>query len=213
MQLYTYWRSSSSYRVRIALNLKGLDWQPVPVHLVRDGGEQHRPEYLAVNPQALVPALEDGQISVTESLSIMEYLEDVYPRPPLLPPDPSGRARVRSLALLIACQIQPLNNIRVLRYLETPAGLGESTRGEWYRHWVSEGFRALESRLAAEPGTGRYCHGDTPGLADCCLVPQVYNARRFGCNLEPYPEIRRIDAACGELDAFRRAAPENQPDA
>ena len=213
MRLYTYWRSSSAYRVRIALNLKGLDWESVPVHLVRDGGEQHRPGYRAVNPQGLVPALEDGELTLTESLAIIEYLEETRPEPALLPADPAGRARVRSLALLVACSIQPLNNLGVLQYLGAAAGLDQEGRDQWYRHWVSAGFDALETRLAREPATGRFCHGDTPGLADCCLVPQVYNARRYGCDLGPYPTIARIDAECAKLEAFSAAAPEQQPDA
>jgi maleylacetoacetate isomerase len=213
MRLYTYWRSSSAYRVRIALNLKGLDWESVPVHLVRDGGEQHRPEYRAVNPHGLVPALEDGELTLTESLAIIEYLEETRPEPALLPGDAAGRARVRSLALLLACGIQPLNNLGVLRYLGEAAGLDQDGRDRWYRHWVSVGFDALEARLAREPATGRFCHGDTPGLADCCLVPQVYNARRYGCDLGPYPTIARIDAECAKLEAFSAAAPEQQPDA
>lgn len=213
MRLYTYWRSSSAYRVRIALNLKGLDWESVPVHLVRDGGEQHRPEYRAVNPHGQVPALEDGELTLTESLAIIEYLEETRPEPALLPGDAAGRARVRSLALLVACGIQPLNNLGVLQYLGEAAGLDQAWRDRWYRHWVCVGFDALEARLARDPATGRFCHGDTPGLADCCLVPQVYNARRYGCELEPYPTLVRIDAECAQLEAFRAAAPEQQPDA
>lgn len=213
MRLFTYWRSSSAYRVRIALNLKGLPWESAPVHLVRGGGEQHRPEYRALNPQALVPVLEDGELILSESLAIMEYLEETHPKPPLLPPDAAGRARVRSLSLLVACGIQPLNNLKVLRYLEEQAGVGQPAREEWYRYWITQGFAALEARLASEPATGRFCHGDEPGMADCCLVPQVFNGRRFGCDLEPFPTILRIDAACGELEAFRDALPERQPDA
>ena len=213
MRLYTYWRSSSAYRVRIALNLKGLDWEPVPVHLVRGGGEQHAPAYRAVNPHGLVPVLEDGERRISESLAIIEYLEETRPEPPLLPADADGRGRVRALALSIACGIQPVNNLRVLKYLEEPLGLEPGQRDAWYRHWVEEGFGALEARLSSEPETGRFCHGDTPGLADCCLVPQVYNARRYGCDLEAFPTLLRIDAACAELEAFRAAAPERQPDA
>jgi len=213
MRLYTYWRSSSAYRVRIALNLKGLDWEAVPVHLVRGGGEQNAPEYRALNPQGLVPVLEDGALAISESLAIIEYLEETRPEPALLPSDAAGRARVRSLALSIACGIQPVNNLRVLKYLEETLGLAAERRDAWYRHWITEGFHALETRLAGEPGTGRFCHGDRPGLADCCLVPQVYNARRYGCEMEAFPTLLRIDAACGELDAFRAAAPDRQPDA
>ena len=213
MKLYGYWRSTAAWRVRIALNLKGIDWESVPVHLVRDGGEQRRPEYLRLNPQGLVPALEcDGKL-LTQSLTIIEYLEETHPAPPLLPGDPAGRARVRSLAQLIACEIHPLNNLRVLQYLEHRLRLDEAQRTGWYQHWVCEGLRALEMRLAAEPETGRYCHGEAPGLADCCLVPQLYNARRFGCELESFSTLLAVEAACMELEAFRRAAADAQPDA
>jgi maleylacetoacetate isomerase/maleylpyruvate isomerase len=213
MRLYTYWRSSAAWRVRIALNLKGLDWQSLPVHLSRDGGEQRQPGYLALNPQGFVPALEADGLLLTQSLAIIEYLEETRPEPPLLPGKAAARARVRSLALLVACDVHPLNNLRVLQYLARHAGFDETKQADWYRHWVIEGLRALEARLASEPETGRYCHGDTPGLADCFLVPQLYNARRFGCDLEPYPTVVRIDAACGELPVFRAAAAEAQPDA
>jgi len=213
MRLYTYWRSSSAYRVRIARNLKGLDWEPAAVHLVRDGGEQNAPAYREVNPHGLVPVLEDGSLRIRESLAILEYLEETRPEPPLLPADAAGRARVRSLALAIAFGILPVNNPRVLKYLETPLGLEPERRDAWYRHWITEGFAALETRLAADPETGRFCHRDAPGLADCCLVPQVYNARRYGCDLDAFPTIVRIDAACAGLEAFRSAAPERQADA
>ena len=213
MKLYSYWRSSAAWRVRIALNLKGMEWETSPVHLVRDGGEQRKPDYLSVNPQGLVPVLQDGDISLTQSLAIIEYLEERQPEPPLLPADAAGRARVRSLAQLVACDIHPLNNLRVLQYLTGQGGFDEAARDRWYRHWIACGFEALEQRLVEEPGTGRFCHGDRPGLADCCLVPQVYNARRFDCDLQPFPSILRIDAACSELEAFAAAAPERQPDA
>jgi maleylacetoacetate isomerase len=213
MRLYTYWRSSAAWRVRIALNLKGLDWHPLLVHLTRDGGEQRQPGYLALNPQGFVPALEADGLRLTQSMAIIEYLEETRPEPLLLPGEAAARARVRSLAQLVACDVHPLNNLRVLQYLARNAGFDETKQAEWYRHWVIEGLRALEARLASEPETGRYCHGDTPGLADCFLVPQLYNARRYGCDLEPYPTIIRIDAACNDLEAFRSAAAEAQPDA
>jgi maleylacetoacetate isomerase len=213
LRLHGYWRSSAAWRVRIALNLKGLAWESVAVHLVRDGGEQRRPAFLALNPQGLVPALEiDGRV-LTQSLAIIEYLEETHPAPPLLPPDPAARARVRSLAQLVAGDVHPLNNLRVLQFLRDRMGVDDARRDEWYRHWVAEGLRALEARLAREPDTGQFCHGDAPGLADCCLVPQLYNARRYRCELESYPTVLRVEAACGELDAFRAAAADAQPDA
>lgn len=213
VRLYGYWRSTAAWRVRLALNLKGLEWEYRAVHLVRDGGEQRQPEFLALNPQGLVPALAiDGQL-LTQSLAIIEYLDETRPEPPLLPPDAAGRARVRSLAQLVAADLHPLNNLRVLQYLGDPLQVGEEGRNAWYRHWVEVGLAALETRLAGEAATGRFCHGDTPGLADCCLVPQLYNARRYDCPLDPYPTLVRIESACLELDAFRAATPDRQPDA
>jgi maleylacetoacetate isomerase len=212
-RLYSYWRSTAAWRVRIALNLKGVAWESAPVHLLREGGEQRAPAFLALNPQGLVPALEiDGHV-LTQSLAMIEYLDETRPQPPLLPSDPPGRARVRSLAQLVSADIHPLNNLRVLQQLRDRFGLDEAQRDAWYRHWVGEGLGALEARLAREPGTGRFCHGDTPGLADCCLVPQLYNARRYGCPLGEFPTILAIEAACLELDAFKAAAPDAQPDA
>lgn len=213
MKLYGYWRSTAAWRVRIALNLKGLAWQAVPVHLLRGGGEQRTPAYLEINPQGLVPALQVDGLLLTQSLAIIEYLEETHPAPPLLPPDPAGRARVRSLAQLVACDIHPLNNLRVLQFLRDQCGLDDARRDAWYRHWVTVGLRALETRLAGDGGSGRFCHGDTPGLADCCLVPQLYNARRYECELEAFPAVLRIEAACMELDAFRAADAAAQPDA
>ncbi len=211
--LYGYWRSTAAWRVRIALNLKGVAWSGRPVHLLRDGGEQRRPEYLRLNPQGLVPALAiDGQLLV-QSLAIIEYLEETRPQPALLPADAAGRARVRGLAQLVAADLHPLNNLRVLQYLGAEMGAGEAQREAWYRHWVRVGLDALETRLARDPATGRFCHGDAPGLADCCLVPQLYNARRYDCPLDACPTLLRIEAACNELDAFQAAVPERQPDA
>lgn len=213
LQLHTYFRSSAAYRVRIALNLKGLDYAAIPVHLLRSGGEQHRAEFAELNPARLVPVLTDGTVTVTQSLAIIEYLEDTRPAPPLLPHDVGGRARVRALALAIACDIHPLNNLRVQRYLSSEFGLDDAQRDVWSRHWIATGFEALERLLARSADTGRYCHGDAPSLADCCLVPQVANAHRVHCPLDPYPTIRRIDEACRQLPAFQRAAPAAQPDA
>ena len=213
MKLYTFFRSSAAYRVRIALNLKGLAYEAVPVHLSRGGGEQLAPAYRKLNPQSLVPVLQDGERVLTQSLAIMEYLEEVYPLPPLLPKSPAARARVRSLSLAIACEIHPLNNTRVLNYLSGPLGVNDDAKRTWYHHWIALGLGALEARLAGDRETGSYCHGDAPGLADCCLVPQLANARRFKCDVAPYPTLQRIEKNCQALDAFQRAAPDQQPDA
>lgn len=213
MKLYTYFRSSAAYRVRIALGLKGLDYEAVPVHLVRDGGEHRRPEYLDLNPAGLVPALEDAGQVLTQSLAIIEYLDETHPQARLLPEGALDRARVRELAHMIACDIHPVNNLRVLQYLGHVLGATEAQRNAWYRHWVGLGLAAVETRLARDPRTGPFCHGDRPGLADCCLVPQVFNARRFDCDLSAMPTVCDIVARCEELEAFRRAAPMAQPDA
>jgi len=210
--LYSYWRSSSSYRVRIALNLKGIDYKQVPVHLVRNGGEQNQPAYREINPLGLVPALvHDGQV-VVQSLAICEYLEEAFPASPLLPADIRGRARVRSIVQSIASEIQPMNNLGVMQYLKKEMGQSEDVIRKWYVYWVNRGFSAIESWLGSQD-TGRFCHGDEPGLADCFLVPQVYNAERFSCDLESYPRIMTITSLCRKLPGFRAAAPENQPDA
>jgi len=210
--LYGYWRSSSSYRVRIALNLKGLEYEQQPVQLVRDGGEQNLPAYREINPLGLVPALLHRGRVVVQSLAICEYLEDLFPAPALLPEDASGRARVRGLAQSIASEIQPLNNLGVVQYLKGEMSQPAEAINAWMSHWVARGFSAVETWLD-NSATGRFCHGDQPGLADCFLVPQVYNAERFSCDLEPYPNIRRISTLCRELPAFSSAAPESQPDA
>ena len=212
MKLYNYFRSSAAYRVRIALGLKGLSYDYLSVHLAK--GEQYLPEFTAISPQSLVPVLEeDSGLRLYQSLAIMEYLDETHPTPPLLPADPAARNRVRSLALIIACEIHPLNNTRVLNYLTGRLGVSEEQKLEWYHHWVKTGFAALEKRLADEPATGRFCHGDAPGFADCVLVPQVANARRFKVDLCAFPTIVRINDACVELEAFKQAAPERQPDA
>jgi maleylacetoacetate isomerase len=212
MKLFDYFRSSAAYRVRIALNLKGATAQREFVHLRH--GRQRSADYLALNPQGLVPALvTDGGEVLTQSLAIVEWIDETHPQPPLLPRDPDGRARARSIAQSIACDIHPLNNLRVLNYLTGTLGVSEAQRDGWYRYWIDLGFEALERRLATERATGRYCHGDAPTLADICLVPQVANARRFHVDLAPYPTIVRIDAACNELPPFADAAPMKQPDA
>lgn len=211
--LYTYWRSSAAYRVRIAFNIKGVEYDSRSVHLVRDGGEQHSPAYRQINPQGLVPALVHEDRIYSQSLAIIEYLEERYPEPSLLPRDPGDRARVRGLAQMVACDIHPLNNSRVQKYLVAELGLGDEQKLAWYRHWITLGFEAIEARLDQDGYTGRFCHGDTVGLADLCLVPQIYNAERFGCDVSVFPTITRINAACLELDAFLRATPESQPDA
>ncbi|MBA2690326.1 MAG: maleylacetoacetate isomerase [Burkholderiales bacterium] len=211
MKLYGYFRSSAAYRLRIALNLKGLNHQQVPVSLLK--GEQLADSYKAINPQGLVPALEDGSSLFTQSLAICEYLEETHPAPSLLPASPNERARVRALALVVACEIHPLNNLRILKYLKNSLQLSEEQRNAWYRHWVAQGFTALETMLAESPMTGRYCHRDSAGLADAFLVPQVANAVRYDCPLDAYPTIRRINEECLKLPAFAQAQPHLQPDA
>ena len=211
MKLYSYFRSSAAYRVRIALALKGLSYDTIPVHLAK--GTQYAAEYTAINPQNLVPVLDDEGHLLYQSLAIMQYLDETHPNPPLLPKDPFERNRVRSLALIIACEIHPLNNTRVLNYLTGKLAVSEERKLEWYQHWIHTGFTALEARLSGDKATGKYCHGGTPGFADCVLVPQVANARRFECDLSAFPTIVRIDQECRKLEAFQKAAPENQPDA
>lgn len=212
MKVYGYFRSSASYRLRIALNLKGLAPEQAFVHLRRE--EQRAPDYLALNPEGLVPALvtDDGQV-LTQSLAIIEWLDERFPLPRLLPEDADGRARVRAIALAIACDIHPIDNLRVLAYLRDRLGLDQAARDAWYAHWVAEGLTALEARLARDPATGRFCHGDAPTLADICLVPQLANAARMGCPLDAYPTLTRIAAAADTLAAFADAAPGRQPDA
>ncbi len=213
LKLYSYWRSSAAYRVRIALNLKGLEHEIVPVNLARDGGEQHSDAFRAVNPQELIPVLGHGHRLIRQSMAIMEYLDETWPTNPLLPATARDRARVRALAQIVACDIHPLNNLRVLQYLERECNMPQPERDAWVQHWIRLGLESLEALLADHPATGQYCEGEVPGLADCCLIPQVYNARRFGVDLTPYPSVQRIDAACRELPEFEAAKPENQIDA
>jgi maleylacetoacetate isomerase len=212
VKLYTFFRGSSPFRLRIALNLKGLPYDAVPVHLGKN--EHQRPEFGAVNPQQLLPALEldDGQV-LTQSLAIMEYLEEKYPKPPLLPKDPYGRARVRALSLLVACEIHPLNNKRTLDYLRSGVGRSEEQVADWYRHWIDDGLAKLEAAMTRGAGTGRFSHGDTPSMADCCLVPQVFNARRYNNDTSKFPTVMRVFGECMQLEAFERAQPSKQPDA
>ncbi|HEX6691909.1 MAG TPA: maleylacetoacetate isomerase [Burkholderiales bacterium] len=211
MRLYTYFRSSASFRVRIALNLKGLAYEPSFVHLPK--GEHRAAPYSKVNPQALTPTLQldDGE-QLAQSLAIIEYLDEVQPEPPLLPKDAKGRARVRSLSLLIACEIHPLNNLRTLQHLKRALGQNEDQVNAWYRHWVGDGLARFEADVARGM-SGRFCHGDAPTMADCCLVPQIFNAQRYQCDLAPYPVTMRIFDACMKLEAFDRAQPSKQPDA
>lgn len=213
LRLYSYWRSSASYRVRIGLNLKGLPYETVPVHLVRDGGQQHTADYREINPQQLVPTLCHGQRRIWQSLAILEYLDEIWPDPPLLPATARDRQRARALALMVACDIHPLNNLRVLQYFDREWHVPQPERETWIRHWIEDGFRVIEGQLHGHPSSGEFCDGDRPGLADCCLIPQVYNARRYGIDMEAFPAISRIEAACLALPEFDAARPENQPDA
>jgi len=212
MKLYGYFRSSAAFRVRIALNLKGLDYEQASIHLRKK--EQIRPDYLALQPQGLVPVLDDeGEIFI-QSLAIIEYLDETHPDPPLLPGHPADRARVRAIAQAIACDIHPIDNLRVLRYLIDPLGHDEKAVEIWFNHWIKLGFDGIERILAGDGQAGAFCHGDAPGLADICLVPQVFNARRYpSFDMDPYPTIRRIFDNCMRVEAFERARPEKQPDA
>jgi len=212
MKLYDYFRSSAAYRVRIALNFKGVTPERAFVHLRRNA--QREDDYLALNPHGLVPALvtDDGAV-LAQSLAIVEYLEETHPSPPLLPADPAARARVRAIALAIACDIHPLDNLRVLRYLLHTVGVTEEQKDAWYKYWIDVGLEALEIQLSRDDATGRFCHGDAPTLADVCLVPQLANARRVAMDLSPYPTLTRIETACRALPAFAAAEPSRQPDA
>jgi maleylacetoacetate isomerase len=212
MQLYNYFRSSASYRVRIALALKGLDYDYIAVHLQRN--EQFAESYAALSPARLVPLLKDDEHLITQSLAIVEYLDETHPQPPLLPGDAAQRARIRALALDIACEIHPLNNLRVLRYLVHDLKVSEDDKNRWYRHWVETGLQVVEQRLAAAgSGTGRFCHGDTPTLADVVLVPQIHNAQRFDCRLDHVPTVMRVFDECMKLDAFAKTQASACPDA
>ncbi len=210
--LYTYWRSSAAFRARIALNVKGVAYTPQFVHLLREGGEQHTPAYRAVNPQGRVPTLVHNGNVIVQSMAILEYLEEVFPEPPLLPRDAAGRARVRSIAQIIVSDVQPLQNTSVTQYLHDVLRLDAAARTAWLKEWITRGMSAVEKLLAESPATGRFCHGDTPTLADCCVFPQVYSARRFGVDPAQFATISRIAAACDQVPAFTAALPEAQPD-
>ena len=211
VKLYSYWRSSAAYRVRIALNLKGIDYEIAPVHL--PGDEQHSEEFRAVNPQQLVPVLVDRSRVIRQSMAIIEYLDETVAEPPLLPADALGRARVRALSLDIACEIHPLDNLRVLRYLQSALKVSDNDKNRWYRHWVETGLEVVERQLAGHPQTGRFCHGDTPGMADCVLVPQIFNAQRMDCRLDHVPTVMRVFEACMAETAFASTQPSACPDA
>jgi maleylpyruvate isomerase len=213
VKLYSYFRSSASYRVRIALNLKGLPYEYAAVHLLRDGGEQLKPEYRKIGPDGIVPSLVDGDVVLQQSLAIIEYLEETHPHPPLLPSLPADRAYVRAIALQIACEIHPLDNLRVLKYLKHELGVSDAAKDAWYKHWIDNGFGVLEARLASDARTGKFVFGDTPTLADLALVPQVFNALRFNVDMQPYPTIQRLYDEAMRHDAFVRATPGQQPDA
>jgi maleylpyruvate isomerase len=213
LDLHNYFRSSSSYRVRIALNLKGLACNYLPVHLNRNGGEQFTPVFMALSPDAVVPVLVAGEDTLTQSLAIIEWLEETQPGAALLPSLPAQRAFVRALSQTIACEIHPLNNLRVLKYLTGVLKLDEAQKLDWVRHWTGQGMAAVEAMLAQRKDRGAFCHGAQPGLADCCLVPQAFNAERFGIDVSAYPTISRIVAACQQLPAFRDAHPSRQVDA
>jgi maleylpyruvate isomerase len=210
--LHNYFRSSAAYRVRIALNLKGLDYRYESVHLKRNGGEQYAAGFKALNPHALVPVLVEPGVQLSQSLAIMEYLDEKYPQVPLLPATPEARAHVRALALAVACDIHPLNNLRVLKYLKGTMHVSDEAKNAWIQHWIELGLQALETELAASPQRGTFCFGDTPTMADCCLVPQLFNAQRFNVDMAPYPTLMAIDRACQALPAFADAHPDRQPD-
>lgn len=213
MKLYTYFRSSAAFRVRIALNLKGVSYEAIPKHLTRNGGEHRQSQYLAANPQGLIPALEDGGVVLAQSLAIIEYLEEKYPQPPLLPRDPIERAQVRGMALGIACEVHPLQNLRVTNYLSKEMGQSDAALSQWRQRWLGAGFEVLEQLVKRHSGDGKHCFGSSVTLADVVLVPQLGSAKRFQVSLEPYPTLRAIGAHLETLPAFAKAAPQAQPDA
>jgi maleylacetoacetate isomerase len=211
MKLYGYWRSTAAYRVRIALAIKAIEFDNISVHLVKDGGEQFKDDYVALNPAKLVPTLVDGEVVLSQSMAIMEYLEEKFDHSPLLPTNVTQRAQVRSMAQDIGCDIHPLNNLRILKYLKGELNVTDEAKSAWYAHWIQTGFAALEAKL--KNTAGKYCFGDEVTMADLCLIPQLYNAHRFAISLADFPIIRRVERSCNEHPAFITAAPENQPDA
>jgi len=213
MKLYSYWRSSASYRVRIALNLKMLDYEVIPVHTLKDGGEQFQQDYQSKNPQGVIPTLEDGDVTIGQSLAIIDYLDGKYPAPPLYPQDRQERAFAQQFALAVACDIHPLNNLRVLKYIKNDFNLDDDMKHAWYRHWITSGFTALEKLLGNRNWTGPYCMDEQMTIADLCLIPQLYNAHRFDVSMDKFPALLKIENACMALAAFQHAAPENQIDA
>jgi len=213
MKLYTFFRSSASYRVRIALNWKGIGYEQAAIHLRRGGGEQLMPAYQALNPQGLVPALEDNGRILTQSLAIIEYLEETHPNPPLLPQNAADKALVRSMALVIACEVHPIQNLRVLNYVKATYNQTDEQVNQWAQHWIDLGLSALQELIVGQSKGGKFCFGDSPSLADICLIPQLGNARRYGCDLSKYPTILAIEKNCNAIPAFTDAAPEKQPDA
>ena len=213
LKLYSYWRSTAAYRVRIALNLKRLSYQMIPVHLVKDGGQQHKPEYLEQNPQGLVPLLDDNGKLLSQSMAICEYLDEAYEGPKLLPTEPFAKAKVRSLCQVIACDIHPIDNLRVLKYLKAELKVSDEDKDKWYAHWIHEGFRAIEKQLQSYKEQGPFAFGEQASLADVFIVAQMYNARRFNLDLTAYPRLVDIEQHCLTLDAFKDAKPESQPDA
>lgn len=211
MKLYGYWRSSAAYRVRIALHLKQIECEHESVHLVKEGGQQHHPDYVELNPMELVPTLVDGDLTLNQSMAILDYLEAKYPQTPLLPETLEDKVQAKAIAYDIACDIHPLNNLRILQYLTGPLGHSDEEKVAWYKHWVDIGFASLDKKL--KKTVGQYCYGNEVSWADICLIPQVYNAERFNVDMTKYPTIKKIADNCRKLDAFIKAAPENQPDA
>lgn len=213
IRLYSYWRSSAAYRVRIGLNLKGIEHEIVPVNMLKDGGEQHSDEYRSLNSQGLVPTLVDGDLVLSQSLAILEYLDECYPGQRLLPKAPVQRAKIRQYAQIIACDVHPLNNLRILKYLKTELAVEDGQKDAWYAHWIDLGFSALETMLEDSDWQGPFCLDETPSLADLCLIPQLYNAHRFNVPVDRFPRLLEIEQNCLALEAFSRASPEQQPDA